>query len=106
MGRKSSFTSEYKTKLLFDYHILNLLMAVFCERDRIKVSTLEYWLRKETEYSVDINSALSNRQNLIDITGQVRALDVTNEASLTTNRFSVRVRRIYLPSLVGALKNE
>jgi len=43
-------------------------MAVFCGRNRIKASTLEYWLRKETEYSVAINAAPPNRQNLIDVT--------------------------------------
>lgn len=61
---------------------------------------------KETEYSVAINVAPSNRQNLIDVTGQVRALDVTDEVSLTINGFNVRIGRGDLPSLVGALKNE
>jgi transposase-like protein len=69
MGRKSSYTLEYKMRLLSDYHVSNLSMAVFCGRNGIKVSTLEYWLRKETDYSVEVNAAPSNRQNLIDDTG-------------------------------------
>lgn len=40
MGRKSSYTSEYKTRLLSDYHVSNISMAVFCEKNGIKVSTL------------------------------------------------------------------
>ncbi|MFA6830535.1 MAG: hypothetical protein WCR67_07560 [Bacilli bacterium] len=106
MGKKSSFTSEYKTRLLSDYHVSNLSMAAFCGMNGIKLSTLEYWLRKETEYSVAVNAAPPNRHNLIDVTGQVRALDVTDEVSLTINGFSVRIGRGDLPSLVGALKDE
>jgi len=89
--------SEYKTRILSDYQVSNLSMAVFCGRNGIKVSTLVYWLRKEIEYSVAINVAPSNRQNLID---------VTDEVSLTINGFSVRIGRGNLPSLVDALKNE
>jgi len=86
MGRKSSYTLEYKTRLLSDYHVSNLSMAVlFCGRNGIKVSTLEYWLRKETEYSVAINAAPLNRQNLINLTGQVRALADTDEVILIIN---------------------
>jgi len=84
MGRKSSYTLEYKARLLSDYHVSNLSMAVFCERKGIKVSTLEYWLRKETEYSLAINAAPQNRQNLID---------VTDEVSLTINGFRVKVKK-------------
>ncbi len=68
MGRLPSFTSEYKTMLLSDYHVPNLSMAAFCGMNGIKVSTLEYWLRKETEYSVAINAAPPNRHNLINVT--------------------------------------
>lgn len=53
-----------------------------------------------------VNAAPPNRHNLIDVTGQVRALDVTDEVSLTINGFSVRIGRGDLPSLVGALKDE
>ena len=106
MGRKSSYASEYKTRILSDYHVSNLSMAAFCGRNGIKASTLEYWLRKETEYSAAINAAPPNRQNLIDVTGQVRALDVTDEVSLTINGFSVRIGRGDLSPLIGALKDE
>ena len=68
MGKKSSYTLEYKTRLLSDYHVSNLSTEAFCGRNGIKVSTLEYWLRKETEYSVAVNAAPPNRQNLIDVT--------------------------------------
>jgi len=88
MGRKSSYTLEYKTRLLSDYHVSNLSMAFFCGRNGIKVSTLEYWLRKKTEYSVAINAAPSNRQNLIDVTDEVR---------LAINGFSIRIGRGPLP---------
>lgn len=36
MGKKSSFTSEYKTRLLSDYHVSNLSMAAFCGMNGIK----------------------------------------------------------------------
>ena len=32
MGRKSSYMSEYKTRLLSNYHVSNLSMAAFCDR--------------------------------------------------------------------------
>lgn len=85
---------------------MNLSIAVFCDRNEIKVSTLEYWLRKENEYSVVVNAAPSNRLNLIDVTGQVRTLDVTDEVGLAINEFSVRIGRGDFQSLIGALKNE
>ncbi|MCR4698527.1 MAG: hypothetical protein K5762_04080 [Bacilli bacterium] len=105
MPRKSQYSSEYKTMLLSRYHESGLSTRVFAEQEGITQTTLNYWLKKESEFAITINSKPENKSNLIDVTGQVRMMQQDDIIRLTINGFKISVSRADLPSVISALRD-
>lgn len=91
--------------LLARFHDSGLSTRAFAEQEGIKQTTLNYWLKKESEYAITINAKPENKGNLIDVTGQVRMMQQDDDVRLTINGFKVSVSRSDLPSLIGALRD-
>jgi transposase-like protein len=104
MARKSQFSSEYKTMLLSRFHESGLSTRAFAEQEGIKQTTLNYWLKKESEFAIAINSKPENKPNLIDVTGQVRMMQQDDVVRLTINGFKVCCSRSDLSSIIAALR--
>lgn len=106
MSRKSQYSSEYKTLLLTRFHESGLSTRAFAEQEGIRQSTLSYWLKKEAEFAIAINSKPENSPNLIDVTGQIRVMQQSDIIRLTINGFRICCSRSDLPSVIGALRED
>lgn len=106
MSKKTQYSSEYKTMLLSRFHESGMSTREFANSEGIKQTTLNYWLKKESEFAIAINAKPENRTNLIDVTSQVRVLKQDDEIRLTINGFHVTCSRSDLPNIIGALRDD